>query len=153
MWFRLQIVVIFAACLYAILSLKKGDDSEIMIFYLIGEVVNAFFSGLACLSYAIIVYSWIKKTQIETFGQLKLILHHAGWINACVWIAGILSVSGGLKLFLHISFKDVQEIAIFTLIPILIGQVAILWTIKRCVTFEKEISPQVESLIEEIGQN
>jgi hypothetical protein len=153
MWFRFQIVSLLAICLYCISILSKETNPSELLWSFILEPVNAFFSGLACISYGIIVFFWTKRTRIETFRQLKVILHHAGWINAVAFMAFILFILRGMNLFVHISLKDIQEISEITLAPTLIGQISILWAIKRCVTFEKTVTPHFDSLIEEIGKN
>lgn len=147
MWIRFQIMSIIV---WGIWWLLRNDTKlqEALLMIGISSILTAFFSALACISYAIMVFLWIKNTEIHTFLDLKRLLHHAGWINV-FFFALVVIIYNAIS---YLSLEDLQEIGLMAFVPIVVGQIAIFWTIQQTATFEKEVSQKIKNLIEEIGK-
>ncbi len=162
LFFRLQAVTILLLLgIAVIVSIpdKITKVMELIQLSLLVAVIMLFFSIVACFLYAFIASCILKYVNITNINQLKSCVHHAGWINAVIFLGIILALVSTTYIYQDITRSTLAWeryrffIAAF-LFFIISGQMAIFWTI-RSPKFQGQITflpINTVSLIEEIGK-
>lgn len=141
-WLRFQLVTLAAGSLCSLATFKLDA------FFFLGyfELINAAFSAVGCASYGLLVYALIKRKDIQYQSELKPIFHHAGWLNVVLLFA-IYTV---VALATNEIDKGIIAAICFALPVILIGQIAIYWTVSKLQLNEFD-NEKLENLLNEFG--
>lgn len=141
-WLRFQLVIVGFGLLLSIFSFQA--DSVAFLAYF--ELINAAFSAIGCISYGLLLYVLIKTYNIQYQSDLKLILYHAGWLNVVL----LFMIYAAIALATNELNKGVFAVLGFALAVILVGQIAIYWTVEKLQINDLN-SEKLDNLLNELG--